>query len=455
MEKILPRKQKQRGQSSSSAAGSSSSKTAARSATHTSPNKPAHHEAETIPQFPAFVSTAPTTARTQQLDATLSARSYLLEFPSATTTQQSSYASENLEPQIFPQTMSSSSVVPEVALAAPRAPSTMGASGPGWEPSHTQQYHGSYIPTQASAPFNNLSNAPTFSAQGPNMTAPTFQQRPSSDRIAHTMTQNNRGSSASVEPGVFVDDLNQTLRLNPSAPATSGKTLVPSESVDLNGMAVLGPSDRGLMIFEDTRRHRYLLPRNEGLEVRPFQKGLDQRESDQPASQSELSSITNWRPDLDPAFELEAKSCSEKWNDYRFKVPQTPEDIESVQRALEMTRMDFWIRNPEDWYPDYFSKHKRESYGAQHRRLQHAHCVLWKEIEGGKHAAALFRLPAWTVGFGPRCWDPPMLGVDKVSRSYNGGLAEMVAEANERGRANVDLGKWRAKLHKRVWPFTG
>lgn len=172
---------------------------------------------------------------------------------------------------------------------------------------------------------------------------------------------------------------------------------------------------------------------------------------DQIPSISELSSITKWDPELDEAFQMDAQGNSENlWQDLRFHVPQTPADIDSLQHALEITRMDFWIRNPIETYPRAeLSQYKTESYGSQQRRLQHAFCRIWLRVGSGP-VPELYRLPSWMFGFDKCYWTPSHWGIDLRSNAYVQGLADMAAARNERSLRSMDLRSWKARLEEQV-----
>lgn len=208
-------------------------------------------------------------------------------------------------------------------------------------------------------------------------------------------------------------------------------------------------SDRDLTMFEDTPRDQYLVKKREKWVYYPW----NIIEPDHTPSLSALSSMTEWDPELDKAFQIDAEWNLEEWGDFRFRSPQTPADIESLQQALEITRMDFWIRNPTETYPEDLSPYKRESYGSQHRRLQHAFCRIWQEFDS-EPAPELYRLPNWMFGFDMRYWKPSSWGGDTRSNAYNQALAEMAAERNEKSLQSLDYRHWKARLEELVGAAT-
>lgn len=198
-------------------------------------------------------------------------------------------------------------------------------------------------------------------------------------------------------------------------------------------------SDRDFTMFEDTPRDRSLVEETEERVFPPW----DTSEPSHTPSISALSSMAVWDPEVDADFQIDAQWNLEKWNDFRFKVPEKPEDIESLQHALEITRVDFWLRNPTEQYPEDLSQYKEESYGSQHRRLQHAFCRIWQEFES-EPAPELYRLPAWIFGFQYCHWKPSSWGFDERSNAYYQFLAEMAMEKNETGLWNFDYRECRA-----------
>ena len=196
--------------------------------------------------------------------------------------------------------------------------------------------------------------------------------------------------------------------------------------------------DKGLTVFADT-------PRDEGIVEERGEWLLPPWDVPDPIhapSLTALSSMTEWDPEADIDFQTEARAG---WSDCRFKVPQTPADIESLQKALEITRMDFWIRSPNERYPEDLSQYKKESYGSQHRRLQHAFCIIWRDLET-EAPPALYRLPEWMFGFEYCYWKPSSWGHNRRSNAYNEGLAAMAAEKNEKSLENLRYQDWKAKL---------
>ena len=206
--------------------------------------------------------------------------------------------------------------------------------------------------------------------------------------------------------------------------------------------------ERDLTIFEDTLPDASLVPEREEWNLPPYN---EPDEPIQPAPLTVLYTLPTWDPSLDPDYQLEAQWNLEKWDDFRFKVPSTDSGMDSLQQALEITRMDFWIRNPYQGYPrvGHRAVDRGESYGSQHRRLQHAFCRLWRgyDAEGGP-APELYRLPAWIFGFEACYWRPASWGMDKRSEVYNRGLSEMAAEKNAKGLQGVNYRNWKAKLEE-------
>ena len=200
-------------------------------------------------------------------------------------------------------------------------------------------------------------------------------------------------------------------------------------------------SDKDLSMFEDTPRDASILSEIEEWILPPF----DTPVQDDSPSLSTLTAMTEWEPSLDREFMTEAAEYLENWNDFRFKIPQTIYDIESLQQALEMSRMDFWIRNPSQTYPVGFFQYKRESYGSQHRRLQWNFCRIWQEFEE-EAPPHLFRLPPWMFGFEPGYWKPSSWGFNRKSKAYNQGLVDMAAEKREIGLRRMDYCHWRETL---------
>ena len=199
--------------------------------------------------------------------------------------------------------------------------------------------------------------------------------------------------------------------------------------------------DKDLSMFEDTPRDASILSETEELILPPF----DTPAPDDSPSLSTLTAMTEWEPSLDREFRTEAVEYLKNWNDFRFKIPQTIYDIESLQQALEMSRMDFWIRNPSQKYPVGFFQYKRESYASQHRRLQWSLCRVWQALEEGP-PPQLFRLPPWMFGFEAGYWKPSNWGFNRKSNAYNQGLVDMAAEKREIGLRRMDYSDWREKL---------
>lgn len=196
-------------------------------------------------------------------------------------------------------------------------------------------------------------------------------------------------------------------------------------------------------MFDEFSRDQSILPEIEEWVLPPWDT------VDDAPSPTDLSSIAEWDPSLDLEFQNEAQENLEKWSDCRFKVSQTPADIESLQRALEITRMDFWIKNPNERYPEDLSQYETESYASQQRRLQHAFCRSWRRFHG-TIPPELFRLPNWMLGFEECYWKPSSWGYDRRSNAYNQGLAKMAAEKKEMGLWSVDYREWKARLTKPV-----
>ena len=201
--------------------------------------------------------------------------------------------------------------------------------------------------------------------------------------------------------------------------------------------------DKDLSMFEDTPRDASILSENEEWILPPF----DTPAPDDPPSLSTLTAMTAWEPSLDREFMTEAAEDLENWNDFRFKIPRTIHDIESLQQALEMSRMDFWIKNPSRTYPVGFFQYKRESYASQHRRLQWSFCRIWQEFEE-EPPPQLFRLPPWMFGFEPNYWKPSSWGFNRKSNAYNKGLADMAAEKRNNGLRRMDYSHWRERLRE-------
>ena len=201
--------------------------------------------------------------------------------------------------------------------------------------------------------------------------------------------------------------------------------------------------DKDLSMFGDTPRDASILSETEEWILPPW----DTPALEDPPNLSTLTAMTEREPSLEREFRTEAVENLENWNDFRFKIPRTLHDIESLQQALEMTRMDFWIKNPSKTYPVGFFKYKGESYGSQHRRLQWSFCRLWQEFEQDS-PPKLFRLPPWMFGFEPCYWKPSSWGFNKKSNAYNQGLVDMAAEKRENGLRGVDYSNWRETLEE-------
>ena len=226
-----------------------------------------------------------------------------------------------------------------------------------------------------------------------------------------------------------------------------GPTKIPSrgevfnQSSNLDDAMTFDDFDKDLSMFEDTPRDASILSESEEWILPPF----DTPAPDDSPSLSALTAMTEWDPSLDREFRTEAVKNLEKWNDFRFKVPRTIHDIESLQQALEMSRMDFWIKNPSGTYPVGFFQYKRESYASQHRRLQWSFCRIWQEFEK-EPPPQLFRLPPWMFGFEPCYWKPSSWGFNRKSNAYNQGLVDMAAEKRKHGLRRMDYSYWRETL---------
>ena len=199
--------------------------------------------------------------------------------------------------------------------------------------------------------------------------------------------------------------------------------------------------DKDFSMFGDTPRDASILSETEEWILPPF----DTPAPDDPPSLSTLTAMTEWEPSFDREFMTEAVEYLETWNDFRFKTPRTIHDIESLQQALEMSRMDFWIRNPSKTYPVGFFQYKRESYGSQHRRLQWSFCKIWHKFEK-EPPPKLFCLPPWMFGFEPCYWKPSSWGFNRKSNAYNQGLVDMAAEKRENGLRGMDHTHWIERL---------
>ena len=216
----------------------------------------------------------------------------------------------------------------------------------------------------------------------------------------------------------------------------------PHESMDRDDEA--GPDlERDFTMFEGTPRDSSIVSGKEWI-----LQHAGTYELIQAPSLSALSEMPEWDPDLDTDFQNESTENLDKWSDYRFRVPKTPADIASLQQALELTRMDFWLRNPAKTYPPHLDKYHTESYGSQHRRLQHAFCKQWRG-HSRDPPPALYRLPAWVFGFETRYWKPANWGTDRKSEAYARGLVEMADERYGEGLRGLDYRYWRATLHGR------
>ena len=173
----------------------------------------------------------------------------------------------------------------------------------------------------------------------------------------------------------------------------------------------------------------------------------DQPTPPSPPSLSTLSAMPSWAPSLDAAYQTSLLTHLPHSTDMRFQPPQTPTDIASLQHALEMTRMDFWLQSPTETYPADLSRYGHESYASQHRRLQHAFCRVWREYRAETTAPPeLFRLPGWMFGFGCGDWTPSSWGVGGRARAYNGVLAEMAGEKREKGLEGVVYREWKGRI---------
>ncbi|CAF9938398.1 hypothetical protein IMSHALPRED_000785 [Imshaugia aleurites] len=173
-------------------------------------------------------------------------------------------------------------------------------------------------------------------------------------------------------------------------------------------------------------------------------------------SLSALLEMAEWDPELDTEFQKEAQEYLEQWNDYRFKVPLTYADVECIQQALEMTRMDFWMRSPKKEYPDDLSKYNTESYGSQHRRLQHAFCRIWREFDlAGEDCPELYRVRGFMLEFDPHYWTPDDWIADKGTEAWNQGLAEIAEAKYKSGLTSLDCHSLRIRLSEKLLSETG
>lgn len=197
--------------------------------------------------------------------------------------------------------------------------------------------------------------------------------------------------------------------------------------------------EKDFSMFDDTPRDQSMLTETEELTLPPW----DTEEQTHDPSLSALSSMSEWDPRIDLEFQRELR---EGWCDCRFQVPETPADIESLQKALEMTRLDFWIRNPWGGYPDHLSEFETESYASQHRRLQHAFCRVWQDVDKETEHLALYRLPSWMFGLEECYWTPSNYLYNVVDKTYYQGLAKMAAEKNKKGLDSLDYLTWKAWL---------
>ncbi|CAD6574397.1 MAG: hypothetical protein ASARMPREDX12_006576 [Alectoria sarmentosa] len=236
---------------------------------------------------------------------------------------------------------------------------------------------------------------------------------------------------------------------SPPREKTKNTRKVLHESLDWDDEADPADLHKDFSMFDETPRDQSILPEIEEWLLPPW----DSSEPDHKRSLSTLSSMTEWDPENDLDFQIESQQSLERLNDCRFKVPETPSDIESLQRALEMTRMDFWLRNPSERYPEDLSQYKRESYASQQRRLQHAFCRIWQDIDR-ESPPELYRLPVWMFGFESCYWKPSRWGNNRLSRAYNEALAEMAAEKNEKGLQSVQYHEWKARLKERLIAVT-
>ena len=217
------------------------------------------------------------------------------------------------------------------------------------------------------------------------------------------------------------------------------------EVMDWDDAASLEDLNKDFSMFDDTPRDASILPEREEWRLPPW----DTVDTEGAPVPTDLSSMTEWDPSLDLDFQAEAQENLERWSDCRFKSPQTRADIESLRQALEMTRLDFWIRTPDQEYPDDLSQHETESYASQQRRLQHAFCRTWRLFHSTV-APELFRLPSWMFGFEEFYWKPSSWGYDRQSIVYNQGLAKMAAEKKEIGLGRVNYQEWKARLTEPV-----
>ena len=200
--------------------------------------------------------------------------------------------------------------------------------------------------------------------------------------------------------------------------------------------------DGDLTMFEDTPRDSSLVEVRGKMACPPY----DQVELDSPPSLAKLASIPIWSPELDEEYLMEEKRCLANWNDFRFKKPHTAYEIDCVQRALEMTRLDYYFLGFNGMYPHERSEYSHESYGSQHRRLQHRLCRTWSSMNPTGTVPFLFRLPSWGFSFEERYWRLVRWSFHKRLNAYYEVLAAMVVEKNEKGLYAFPLKECRDKV---------
>ena len=243
-----------------------------------------------------------------------------------------------------------------------------------------------------------------------------------------------------------------------AAPTSGNTAFLDQGAKDKNGKGKISDGNRhdgdivgeledlntDLTMFEGIPKYESLVSETERIVLPPLNL-VDVT----PPSTLGSSSMVGWKPELDPEFQKEALWHRDHGGDFSFKVPETPSDIESLQQALEITRMDFWVRCPFNSYPDLLAaQHQGESYASQHWRLQHAFRRIWEmaPLLGSRPAPALYRLPGWVSGFDARYWTPYAWGVDDLSRAYYGGLVMMADEKNAKGRDKMNIQEWKNRL---------
>ena len=98
-----------------------------------------------------------------------------------------------------------------------------------------------------------------------------------------------------------------------------------------------------------------------------------------------------------------------------------------------MTRLDYYFNGYNKTYPHEKFEYSHESYGSQHRRLQHSLCRKSFSIGPKETVPFLFRLPPWGFSFEERYWKPVRWSFNKRLNAYYEVLATMVVEKNEKG----------------------